>query len=196
MLRTERETDSRLLNRMCTELSTLLHLHFCWDSLLIQITVCCHGNANIELFVAMTTCCLHDNASSLNNWTTKSCSSSDQFYVNALHLGVSLKWCKWSSLQCFYACFFFEERTGSLIKLTLKTTWSLYMGTGVAEPGGPGGPWPPQKFEWVGQGMFRPPQNFDHWPPQNRQPVVKLFAKLLLSTLKCAKFTKFSPAAG
>ena len=61
--------------------------------------------------------------------------------------------------------------------------------TEVAEPGGPGGPWPPQKFEWVGQGMFWPPQNFDHWPPQNRQPVVKLFAKLLLSTLKCAKFS-------
>ena len=35
----------------------------------------------------------------------------------------------------------------------------------MAEPGGPGGPWPPQKFEWVGQGMFWPPQNFDHWPP-------------------------------
>ena len=28
---------------------------------------------------------------------------------------------------------------------------------GVAEPGGPGGPWPPQKFEWVGQSMFWPP---------------------------------------
>ena len=37
---------------------------------------------------------------------------------------------------------------------------------GVAEPGGPGGPWPPQKFEWVGQGVFWPPQNFDHWPPR------------------------------
>ena len=62
---------------------------------------------------------------------------------------------------------------------------------GVAELGGPGGPWPPQKFEWVGQGMFWPPQNFDHWPPQNERPVVKLFAKLPLSTLKCAKFSKF-----
>ena len=31
--------------------------------------------------------------------------------------------------------------------------WSI----GVAEPGGPGGPWPPQKFEWVGQSMFWPP---------------------------------------
>ena len=40
------------------------------------------------------------------------------------------------------------------------------METGVAELGGPGGPWPPQKFEWVGQGMFWPPQNFDHWPPK------------------------------
>ena len=40
------------------------------------------------------------------------------------------------------------------------------LASGVAEPGGPGGPWPPQKFEWVGQGMFWPPQNFDHWPPQ------------------------------
>ena len=38
---------------------------------------------------------------------------------------------------------------------------------GVAELGGPGGPWPPQKFEWVGQGMFwpPPPQNFDLCPP-------------------------------
>ena len=36
---------------------------------------------------------------------------------------------------------------------------------GVAEPGGPGGPWPPQKLEWGGQSMFWPPQNFDHWPP-------------------------------
>ena len=33
--------------------------------------------------------------------------------------------------------------------------------------GGGRGPWPPQKFEWVGQGMFwPPPQNFDHWPPK------------------------------
>ena len=28
------------------------------------------------------------------------------------------------------------------------------------------------------------------------RPVIKLFAKLLLSTLKCAKFSKISPAAG
>ena len=67
---------------------------------------------------------------------------------------------------------------------------------GVAElggPGGPGGPWPPQKFEWVGQGMFWPPQNFDHCPPPSPygRPVVKLFAKLFLRTLKCAKFSKF-----
>ena len=65
----------------------------------------------------------------------------------------------------------------------------------MAEPGGPGGPWPPQKFEWVGQGMFWPPQNFDHWPPQNGWPVVKIFAKLLLSTLKCAKISKFFACA-
>ena len=38
--------------------------------------------------------------------------------------------------------------------------------TGVAEPGGPGGPWPPQKFEWVGQGMFWPPQNLTTGPPK------------------------------
>ena len=43
----------------------------------------------------------------------------------------------------------------------------MYNSSGVAEPGGPGGPWPPQKFEWVGQGMFWPPQNFDHWPPNS-----------------------------
>ena len=41
-----------------------------------------------------------------------------------------------------------------------------FIKAGVAELGGPGGPWPPQKFEWVGQGMFWPPQNFDHWPPK------------------------------
>ena len=67
---------------------------------------------------------------------------------------------------------------------------------GVAELGGPGGPWPPQKFEWVGQGMFWPPQNFDHWPPQNGPPVVKISAKLLLSILKCAKFSKFFACGG
>ena len=67
---------------------------------------------------------------------------------------------------------------------------------GVAELGGPGGPWPPQKFEWVGQGMFWPPQNFDHWPPQNGPPVVKIFAKLLLNILKCAKFSKIFACGG
>ena len=63
----------------------------------------------------------------------------------------------------------------------------------MAEPGGGGGGGgggmaPPQKFEWVGKGMFWPPQNFDHWPPKNGRPVVELSAKLPLSTLKCAKF--------
>ena len=67
---------------------------------------------------------------------------------------------------------------------------------GVAELGGPGGPWPPQKFEWEGQSMFWPPQNFDHWPPKNSGSVVNIFAKLLLSTLRYANFQKFSPAAG
>ena len=61
----------------------------------------------------------------------------------------------------------------------------------MAEPGGPGGPWPPQKFEWVGQGMFWPPQNLTTGPPQNGWPVVKTFAKSLLSTLKSTKFSKF-----
>ena len=67
-----------------------------------------------------------------------------------------------------------------------SSMFTLHVVPGVAELGGPGGPWPPQKFEWVGQGMFWPPQNFNHWPTQNGLPVVKLFAKLLLSTLKCA----------
>ena len=72
--------------------------------------------------------------------------------------------------------------------LHLPTAWCSHTVSGVAELGGPGGPWPPQKFEWVGQGMLWPPQNFDHWPPQNGPPVVKISAKLLLSILKCAKF--------
>ena len=72
----------------------------------------------------------------------------------------------------------------------------LRLRAGVAEPGGPGGPWPSQKFKWVGQGMFWPPQNFDHWPPKTEGPVVKIFPKLLLSTLKCAKFQKMFACCG
>ena len=38
--------------------------------------------------------------------------------------------------------------------------------SGVAELGGPGGPWPPQKFEWRGQGMFWPPKILTTCPPK------------------------------
>ena len=45
---------------------------------------------------------------------------------------------------------------------------SLPLLQGWRNRGGGGGPWPPppppQKSEWEGQGMFWPPQNFDHWP--------------------------------
>ena len=72
---------------------------------------------------------------------------------------------------------------------------------GVAEPGGGPGqggmPPPPKNLSGWAKVCFAPPppprQNFDHWP--NGQPMVKIFAKLTLSTLKCAKFSKFSPAA-
>ena len=75
---------------------------------------------------------------------------------------------------------------------------SVFTNAGVAELGGPGGrPWPPQKFEWVGQSMFWPPKILTIAPPlQNSEPVVKIFAKLLLSTMRYANFQKFSPAAG
>ena len=60
-------------------------------------------------------------------------------------------------------------------------------GTGGARAGGPWPP-PPQKFEWVGQGMFwPPPPKFSPLAPKNWGAVVKIFAELLLSTLKCAK---------
>ena len=78
-----------------------------------------------------------------------------------------------------------------MFKLVEVSVGKVLSCQGWRNRGGPGGPWPPQKFEWVGQSMFWPPQNFDHWPPQNGQPVVKLFAKLLLNALKCAKFSKF-----
>ena len=55
-------------------------------------------------------------------------------------------------------------------------------GGGTGGPGGPGGHAPT-------------PKSFDHWP-QNSGPVVKIFAKLLLSTLRNANFQTFSPAAG
>ena len=98
--------------------------------------------------------------------------------VNTLLRTVSL-----SSSNSFPAVKFSRLHSSRMIR-------SYSLCTGVAELGGPGGPWPPQKFEWVGQGMFWPPQNFDLWSPQNGRPVVKLFAKMLLSTLKCAKFSK------
>ena len=45
------------------------------------------------------------------------------------------------------------------IKQSRKNKWASSTKTGVAELGGPGGPWPPppKKFEWEGQGMFWPP---------------------------------------
>ena len=57
--------------------------------------------------------------------------------------------------------------------------------------GGGGGHGPPKNLSGWAKVCFGPPQNFDHWPPQNGWPVVKIFAKLLLSTQKCAKFSKF-----
>ena len=95
-----------------------------------------------------------------------------------------------------------EERAevlyGLVLVFPLFGRFSLdWCRTGVAELGGPGGPWPPQKFEWVGQGMFwPPPPNFDRWPPQNGPSVVKILAKLLLSILKCAKFSKIFACGG
>ena len=41
-------------------------------------------------------------------------------------------------------------------------------------------------------GGLPPPPFFDHWPPS----LVKIFAKLLLSTLKCVKFSKFLACGG
>ena len=67
--------------------------------------------------------------------------------------------------------------------------------TGVAELGGPGGPWPPQKSEWEGQGMFwppPPPKILTTGPPK-MGPVE---SRLLLSTLKWAKFSKFFACGG
>ena len=59
--------------------------------------------------------------------------------------------------------------------------------------GGQGGHGPPKNLSGWAKVCFGPPppQNFDHWPPQNGRPVVKTFAKLLLSTLKSTKFSKF-----
>ena len=73
---------------------------------------------------------------------------------------------------------------------------------GVAEPGGGGGQGghgPPKNLSGWAKVCFGPPIILTTAPPpphQNGQPVVKLLAKLLLRTLKCAKFSKFFACGG
>ena len=75
----------------------------------------------------------------------------------------------------------------------------LIFTTGVAEVelggGGQGGHGPPKNLSGWAKVCFGPPKILTP-APQNGPPVVKFFAKSLLSILKCAKFSKFSPAAG
>ena len=66
---------------------------------------------------------------------------------------------------------------------------------GWRNQGGQGGHGPPKNLSGWAKVCFAPPpppppQNLDHWPPKNGRPVVKIFAKLLLSTLKWTKFSK------
>ena len=62
--------------------------------------------------------------------------------------------------------------------------------------GGQGGHGPPKNLSGWAKVCFGPPKILTSGPPKNGQPVVKIFAKLLLSTLKCTKFLKFSACGG